>query len=214
MKRVFKLVMLVAGMVSMLSGSTDMYDQVEKMNKGLDGYIVGKTLNKEQQKLVTKNALESNTKYILKFLVDDNLIVAINKSNNRVLAINKRYVNIDQKEVQEMIGKFIYEFNEPTAMAHDKMVYWVYDKNGQKLSEDNLKKWKNTLKVKNTGLPLAKAVNTTTAENVDFNPYLSFKMNSTEAIMTELKEPKPLTVNILVSSDRLIQDTTGMMDIK
>ena len=213
MKRVFKLVMLVAGMVSMLSGSTDMYDQVEKMNKGLDGYIVGKTLNKEQQKLVTKNALESNTKYILKFLVDDNLIVAINKSNNRVLAINKRYVNIDQKEVQEMIGKFIYEFNEPTAMAHDKMVYWVYDKNGQKLSEDNLKKWKNTLKVKNTGLPLAKAVNTT-AENVDFNPYLSFKMNSTEAIMTELKEPKPLTVNILVSSDRLIQDTTGMMDIK
>jgi hypothetical protein len=205
--------MLVAGMVSMLSGSTDMYDQVEKMNKGLDGYIVGKTLNKEQQKLVTKNALESNTKYILKFLVDDNLIVAINKSNNRVLAINKRYVNIDQKEVQEMIGKFIYEFNEPTAMAHDKMVYWVYDKNGQKLSEDNLKKWKNTLKVKNTGLPLAKAVNTT-AENVDFNPYLSFKMNSTEAIMTELKEPKPLTVNILVSSDRLIQDTTGMMDIK
>jgi transcriptional regulator with PAS, ATPase and Fis domain len=205
--------MLVAGMVSMLSGSTDMYDQVEKMNKGLDGYIVGKTLSKEQQKLVTKNALESNTKYILKFLVDDNLIVAINKSNNRVLAINKRYVNIDQKEVQEMIGKFIYEFNEPTAMAHDKMVYWVYDKNGQKLSEDNLKKWKNTLKVKNTGLPLAKAVNTT-AENVDFNPYLSFKMNSTEAIMTELKEPKPLTVNILVSSDRLIQDTTGMIDIK
>lgn len=213
MKRVLKLVILVAGMVSMLSGSTNMYDQVEKMNKGLDGYIVGKTLNKEQQKLVLKNPLDSNTKYILKFLVDDNLIVAINKSNNRVLAVNKRYVNIDQKEVQEMISKFIYEFNEPTAMAHDKMVYWIYDKNGEKLSEDNLKKWKESLKVRNTGLPLAKAVNTT-GQDVDFNPYLTFKMNSTEGIMSELKEPKPSTVNILVSSDRLIQDTTGMIDIK
>lgn len=212
MKRVFKLAMLVAGIVSVLSGS-NMYNQVEKMNKGLDGYIVGKILTKEQQKLITKNALASNNKHILKFLVDDNLIIAINKSNNRVLVINKRYVNIDQKAVKEMISKFIYEFNEPTAMAHDKMVYWVYDKNGKKLSEDDLKKWKNTLKVKNTGLPLAKAVNTTT-ENVDFNPYLSFKMNSTEGIMTELKEPKPSTVNILVSSDRLIQDTTGMIDIK
>lgn len=213
MKKVFKLVFVVVGLMSILNGSPLVYDQVENLNKGLDGYIVGKVLTVEQQKLVLKNTLPSNNKNIAKFLVNDNLVVAINKNNNRVLVINKRYSNIDQKEVQKMIGKFIFEFDEPTAMAHDKMVYWIYDENGEKLSEDDLKRWKDSLKVKNTGLPLAQAINTID-NGVEFNPYISFKMNSTEAIMTKLKEPKPSTVNIIVSSDKLIQDTTGMVDIK
>jgi len=213
MKSIFKVVVLITSVVSMLSGSTDLYNQVEKMNKGLDGYIVGKALTAKQQKSITKNSIASNNKNIFKFLVNDDLVIAINKNNNRVIAINKRYKSLAQEDVKKMIGEFIFKYDEPTAMAHDKMVYWVYDKDGTKLSENDLKKWKNSLKVKNTGLPLAQAIHAT-GEKIDFNPYLSLKMNSTEAIMTELKEPKQSTVNIIVSSDRLIQDTTGMTDIK
>lgn len=213
MRKSVRLALLIAGMVSMLSGSTDIYKDVEKMDIGLDGYIIGKALTNEQKKLITKNSLASNNKHIVKFLVNDNLIIAVNKGNNKVLVINKRYKDIDQKEIQKMIGKFIFKFDEPTAMAHDKMVYWIYDKDGKKLSENDLKKWKDSLKVKNTGLPLAQAIKTT-GKDIDFNPYLSFKLNSTEAIMTKSKEQKSSTVNILVSSDRLIHDTTGMVDIK
>jgi transcriptional regulator with PAS, ATPase and Fis domain len=207
------LAILVAGMVSILSGSTDLYDTVAKINKGLDGYIVGKALTKDQQKLVEKNSLASSNKHILKFLANNNMVIAINKDNKRVLAINKRYKNMKQKDIQKMIGKFIFDFDEPTAMAHDKMVYWIYDRNGVKLNEDDLKKWKESIKAKNTGLPLAKAVNTE-SKNMDFNPYILFKMSSTELIMTKVKDPKPSTINIIVSSDKLIEDTTGIAQIK
>ena len=214
MKQISKIILFILCISLSLNASNKLYNTIEKMNKGIDGYIVGKVLNKVQEKLLNKNAVASNNKNILKFLANDDLMIVINKKNNKVLAINKRYTNISQKEVKKMISKFIFKFDEPTAMAHNKMVYWIYDKDGNKLSSDDLKNFKNDLKIRNSNMTLAKAINLKDKKTKKFNPYLSFKMNSSEAIMTKEKKTKASNINILISSNVLIKDATGMVALK
>lgn len=122
------------------------FEDVASINKGVDGYIVGKALNQEQQKLLETKGLKSDNPNVKKFLATDDLLIAINAKNLKVLAINKRFQQIKQDEVQSLIGGMIHDHEEPTAMAHDKMLYWIYDHKGVKFSEDDLQKWKDSLK--------------------------------------------------------------------
>jgi hypothetical protein len=209
MKSLLKLVIFVFTIVSVLSGSEQVYSKIENMNKGLDGYVVGKMLNDEQKELLIKNFIKSNEFNIAKFLVGDDLIVAIDKSNNVVIALNKRYKKVEQKELQKMIGEYIFKYDEPTVMAHDKMVYWVYDKDNKKLSEDDLDKWKDSLKGKSVSGTLVDVLKSKDKKS-EFNPYVSIKFNSTEPIMAKIEKPKASMVNILISSNILIQKATGM----
>ncbi len=214
MKQISKIILFILCISLSLNASNKLYNTIEKMNKGIDGYIVGKVLNKVQEKLLNKNAVASNNKNILKFLANDDLMIVINKKNNKVLAINKRYTKLPKKEVQKMISKFIFKLDEPTAMAHDKMLYWIYDKNGNKLSSDDLKNFKDDLKLKNSNITLAQAINMKKEKTKKFNPYLSFKMNSSEVIMTKDKKSKMSNINILISSNVLIKNATGMVALK
>ena len=205
-----KLVLLI-GFIALLQGSTNVYKEVEQINKGLDGYIIGKKLTPTQELIAKKNTLKSNNDKVVKFLVNKNMVVVVNKSNRKVLAINKRLQNMKQKDIKKLLGDYIYDYDEPTAMAHDKMVYWIYDEHGKKLTEDDLKAWKNSLVVKRSQTKtLAEAVKVK-GKKVDFNPYVSIKLSSTSPIMTKQKNPKVATVNIIVSSDKLIQETTGVV---
>ena len=211
MKILSKLLILSSIGATILSANTaDLYAQIASMKKGTDGYIVGAILTKEQEAKIEANKVKSTNPKIIKFLDGNDLLIAINSTNKRVLAINKRYNQIDQKSVKGMIGNLIHDFDEPTAMAHDKMIYWIFDEKGKKLSEEDLKAWKDSINGKiQPGMALAEAVNLK-KKDVDFNPYVSVKLQSDQPMMSEGEEVKPANAYLMISSDKLIKSTTGM----
>lgn len=185
------------------------FEDVASLNKGTDGYIIGHELSDTQKSLMKQKFLPSDNGKIVKFLASDDVVVAVNKTNNKVLAINKRYSKVEQKKVQSLVSEMIYNYDEPTAMAHDKMVYWVFDKQGAKVSEDDIKAWKDSLKVKVDTLPLAEAIKVAkpNKKKVEFDPYVSIKLSSSDPIMTKLTEPKPFDAYVMISSEKLIEET-------
>ena len=211
---------MVSGLLLLgMSLQAGVFEDVEKINKGLDGYIIGKVLSGDQMKIMDKKGLKSDNPNVGKFLASDDLLIAYNSKNNRVLAINKRYNKIEQVAVKSLISDLIHDHDEPTAMAHDKMIYWIYDDKGEKLTEEDLKTWKKSLKketpkAKSLADFVQKGMDTNTSKKVEskkevkFNPYLSIKLSSDQPIMTKQKEPKPANVYLMISSDKLISTTT------
>ncbi|MCD4757075.1 MAG: hypothetical protein K8R39_02305 [Arcobacteraceae bacterium] len=202
MKAIVKVLLVVSIFGTGLLSANGIYEKVENMKKGVDGYILGSTLKKEQQ----NNSIPSDNDKVKKYLVNNDLLIAINVKNNKILAINKRFNAVKQLEIKSMIGSLIHDYDEPTAMAHDKMIYWVYDKNGKKLTEDDLKNWKDSLKVAKTKLPLVEAIKVDTKQ-VDFDPYISIKMTSDQPMMSKVEDEKLANVYLMVSSEKLIQNT-------
>ena len=205
----FKLLLIVAVAVSFTHAKSDMYKTIESINKGLDGYVIGKELTAAQKKLSGKNILKSTNSHIKRFLANDNLLIAINAENNKVLAINKKLSNLNKNNIKALIAEYIHKFEEPTAMAHDKMIYWVYNKEGQKIAEDELKQYKDSLKVKAKSVSLAQAVNMDT-KKVDFDPYVSVKLTSDKGLMSKAKEEEIANAYIMISSDKLISKILGI----
>lgn len=205
MKILSKLLILSSIGATVLSANVnDLYTKIANMKKGTDGYIIGKVLTKEQEAKVEANMIKSSYPKIINFLDGKDLLISINKKNKRVLIINKRYQNMDQASIKGMLGNMIHDFDEPTAMAHDKMVYWVFDENGDKLTEDDLKAWKDNISGKATsGMALAEAVNLK-KKKVNFNPFVSVKLQSDQPIMSEVKETKLANPYLLIKSDKLI----------
>ncbi len=201
MKAIVKVLLVVSIFGTGLLSANGIYEKVENMKKGVDGYILGSTLKKEQQ----NNSIPSDNDKVKKYLVNNDLLIAINVKNNKILAINKRFNAVKQLEIKSMIGSLIHDYDEPTAMAHDKMIYWVYDKNGKKLTEDDLKNWKDSLKVAKTKLPLVEAIKVDTKQ-VDFDPYISIKMTSDQPMMSKVEDEKLANVYLMVSSEKLIQN--------
>jgi len=202
MKAIVKVLLVVSIFGTGLLSANGIYEKVENMKKGVDGYILGSTLKKEQQ----NNSIPSDNDKVKKYLVNNDLLIAINVKNNKILAINKRFNAVKQLEIKSMIGSLIHDYDEPTAMAHDKIIYWVYDKNGKKLTEDDLKNWKDSLKVAKTKLPLVEAIKVDTKQ-VDFDPYISIKMTSDQPMMSKVEDEKLANVYLMVSSEKLIQNT-------
>lgn len=217
MKLLSKILMSLAiGATILSANASSIYEQIEKMQKGIDGYIVGKALTSEQQKIAVKGMITSTDPTVAKFLDGENLLIAINAKNKKVLAINKRFNQATSEDIKGMIANMIHDYDEPTAMAHNKMIYWVFNKDGEKLSEDDLKNWKDAIKGKtNPNMPLAQAVNIE-KKNVDFNPYISIKLQSDQPMMGEIKEEDKkkeielANAYLMISSDKLIKSTTGM----
>lgn len=210
MKVLNRLVLFIVVGVSVLSANAaSIYSEIEKIDKGVDGYTLGKELSTDQKELLVKNGIKSDNPNVSKFLVGKDLLIAINSSNNKVIAINKRYNQIQKESIKSMIGSLIHDYDEPTAMAHDKMIYWIYDSNGEKLSEDDLKLWKDSLKVKSKSATLSDVLKKGIGTNdVEFEPYISVKLSSDQPMMSKVEEEKLANVYLMISSDKLITSTT------
>lgn len=218
MKIVSKVLMSLAIGATVLSANTStVFEKIESMKKGIDGYIIGKALTSEQQKNATENMLASTNPSVMKFLDGKDLLIAVNSKNKKVLAINKRFNQATPEQIKGIIAHLIHDYDEPTAMAHNKLVYWIFDKDGEKLTDEDMKQWKDALlDKKDPSMPLAEAVNKE-KKDVDFNPYISIKLQSDQPMMgeeinkdIEKKDAKLANAYLMISSDKLIKSTTGM----
>ena len=211
------LLMFVCSLFMASSIQADIFNDVENINKGIDGYVIGKSLTEPQKQLLETKGLKSDNPNVKKFLANDDLLIAINAKNLKVLAINKRYSKIEQNDVKGLIGNLIHDYDEPTAMAHDKMIYWIFDDKGVKFSEDDIKKWKDSVKKDNmrNSNSLADFINKENTQTnksddkkVEFNPYISVKLSSDQPMMGKQEDPKLANVYLMISSDKLITTTT------
>lgn len=116
--------------------------EVEALQLGFGDYVLCRTLTNKQKEVARKHPVAKALAGTYKFQ-DGEVFVVANKKTDMVLGIYKEQSRASRGEVQTMIGDLMLRFAEPTAMAHDKMIYWAYDKNG-KISEELFERSKQT----------------------------------------------------------------------
>jgi hypothetical protein len=107
-----------------------LFDQVEKLKIERHGYVLGAVLNQEQMKTAASNPIAASSPDTFKFK-DKNLNIVAQKTSNRVLVIYEQFEDATQQKIQNMVGDLYMNFDDPTVLAHDKVVYWAYTKKGK-----------------------------------------------------------------------------------
>lgn len=127
------IVVLLAGLFSGLAAAgelEDLFSRVERLNIGRHGYVLGAVLNSGQLKTAAQNPLDAGVKDTFKFK-DGTLHVVAQKTTNRVLVIYEQWEAATRKTLQDLIGDLYLNFDDPTVLAHDKVIYWAYTKEGK-----------------------------------------------------------------------------------
>lgn len=107
-----------------------LFKQVEKLKLERQGYVLGAKLNKAQLETARSHPMEAGTKDTFKFQ-DNNLFVVAHKGSNRVLVIYEQIKDAGQQKVQSLVGDLYLTFDDPTVMAHGKIIYWAWAKKGK-----------------------------------------------------------------------------------
>ena len=142
--------------------------EVQTLKLGFDNYLLGYELNAEQKKIAERHPLPvaESKKWTYKFQ-DKEIFVVADKKTNIILGIYKEQEKASRSDVKAMVGDLMMHFYEPTLMAHDKMIYWAYDKKGK----------------------ISQALFVIAKETGDLETLATVKFSSTEPIFREQKKP-------------------------
>jgi hypothetical protein len=113
--------------VSSAQEQDQLFNQVEKLKIQRQGYVLGAPLTKAQQAIATNNPLAAVSKKVFKFR-DKNLNIVADKKTFRVLVMYEQFEKLSQSQVQEKVGELFMAYEDPTILAHDKVVYWAWGK--------------------------------------------------------------------------------------
>jgi len=118
-------------------GATEMKrlgEEVAALQLGLGDYFIGQILNAEKKEVAKKNVIHKTLDGSYKFQ-DGDIFVVADKKTDMVIGIYKQNTEASREDVKEMVGELMLQFQEPTTMAHDKLIYWAFGKDGR-ISED------------------------------------------------------------------------------
>ncbi|WP_300455875.1 hypothetical protein [Desulfobacula sp.] len=107
-----------------------LFERVEALNIQRQGYVLGAVLNPEQLKTASANPMDAAAPDTVKFK-DQNLVVVAQKSTHRILILYEEFETLTQPEIQDLIGDLYLQFDDPTVLAHDRVVYWAYGEKGK-----------------------------------------------------------------------------------
>ena len=119
---------------------SNLLGQVETLDISREGYTLGKKLTEGQRAIALKHRVEAANPWTFKFK-DGDLYVVADKATDRVVILYERYEATTIKQVQALVGSLSLDFGDPTVMAHDKIIYWVFDPEG-KLTREQYEKAK------------------------------------------------------------------------
>jgi len=105
-------------------------DQVELLNIHRHGYVLGGVLTPAQKKTAASNPVEAASEETYKFK-DKNLYVVVQKKSHRVVILYEQFEAATQDKIQDLIGDLYLNFDDPTVLAHDKVVYWAWGTEGK-----------------------------------------------------------------------------------
>ncbi len=115
--------------------------EIIKLDIGLEEYRIGKRLTEKQLKKANENSIKNRYQGTMKFKDGDVGVVA-DASTKNILALYLENKDADKDQTKNMVGTLMMAFGQPTTMAHEKIVYWAYNKNGL-ISEDEHSKAKS-----------------------------------------------------------------------
>ena len=113
----------------------NLFEQVERLKLERSGYVLGAVLNNGQMKIAAANPVDITSKDTFKFK-DKNLYVVVQKTSNRVLVMYEQFEAASQQKIQSLIGDLYMSFDDPTVLAHDKVIYWAYKGKGKITSKE------------------------------------------------------------------------------
>lgn len=108
--------------------------EVAELKLGFNDYILGDKLSSEQKSNGMKHAIPKSLAGTYKFQDGDIFVIAAEDSDI-VLGMYKEYDDTDPEQLKKLVGTLMFDYGEPTATAHDKLIYWTYNSNG-KISQD------------------------------------------------------------------------------
>lgn len=156
--------------------------EVASLELGMNGYTIGTKLSAEQKKISSTHLLNDAYEGTYKFS-DGELNIVVAQQDDTVLALYQRNEGAGVDQTRKMISGLMGMYGEPTAMAHDKLIYWAYNGAG-KIPEES---YENSRK-----------------EGAKLEVLATVKFNSTFSIADEnTAEQENGTIYFIISSDRL-----------
>ncbi len=123
---------------------------VVSLKLGMEGYVIGEQLNAAQKKIALQHPAEGAYEGTYK-IVDNGLYVVVDKATDRVLALYKRNKEADKNQLKEMVVELMGLFGAPTTMAHDKILYWAFNRHGA-VSEEDFNRAKEAMQTPELGI--------------------------------------------------------------
>lgn len=158
--------------------------KVAGLGLGFGDYVLGKQLSESQKKVAEEHRVEKALEGTYKFM-DGELFVIASIFNDTVIGMYKRYQEVPVDTLKSVIGSLMLEHGEPTAMAHDKMIYWTYSEAG-KIEQDQFDFQRDSGGIKSL---------------------VTVKFSSTEPIVEEQKPEadgeRKLSAYVMITSDPL-----------
>jgi len=183
--RIFIVVVLLFPGLARADDLNNLFAKVEKLKIERHGYVLGAALNKGQMKVAAANSVDASSKDTFKFK-DKNIFVVAEKTSNRVLVIYEQFKDASQQKIQGLVGDLYMNFDDPTVLAHDKVVYWAYTKKGKVTTQE---------------------FDTARQNKKKLDILATVKFISDINIMEKIKESEPATgqVYYIISSDPILK---------
>jgi len=158
-----------------------MAGEVAKLKIGMGEYILGENLTDNQKAIARSNPIEKSLPGTYKFRDKDIFIVAVSEEDISI-GIYKVYPECTMDDIKKIVGNLMLDYGEPTTTAHDKIIYWNYNKKG-KISRDVFDFEKTS----------------------GIDPLGTIKFSSSEGIDAEqsAENPTPISAYLMITSDPL-----------
>lgn len=104
-------------------------EDIAALKLGFGDYILGHKLTEQQKKTAKKNTIKKTIKGSYKFQDNETFIIASSKTD-MVIGLYRENPTATQQDIQNMVGELMMQFEEPTKMAHNKLLYWAFGKDG------------------------------------------------------------------------------------
>lgn len=177
----------------------ELQSSVANLKLGLGKYILATQLTADQVIFASKNKVDKAYQGTYKFR-DGDIFVVVDTSTDMILALYKKEDNAAKSQMKAMVSELMDTFGEPTTMAHEKMIYWVYSRQGK--IEDELY---NKARKAGTTSELGIIASVKFSSSVDITPDSQIGSDDVQ----EKSEPAKSTIYFILTSDPLIKRFMG-----
>ena len=176
--------------------SGSLLDDIVALKLGLAGYVIGKKIGPDQKEIAEKHPVEGAYEGTYKFS-DNDLYVVVDTNTDRVLALYKQEKKADKNRLKTMVVELMDQFGAPTTMAHEKIVYWAFNRHGAVSDED----FDQAKKIKQTAdLDIIATVKLNSEMEITPDP----KENEESA--EDTKAPATGSIYFIITSDPLVKE--------
>lgn len=194
----------------LLFGRSELFEIVEKVGVGMQEYTLGALLNSRQKAIAKMNPEKANVAGTYKFQ-DDSLHIVADIESDRVILIYKMYDAVDRSKMQKTLSDAIGEFEEPTIVSHDTIIYWFYHEDAHKMTPDEFESWRNRIYERDDALSAKSSL----VDVLKSGLPKSSKEPLQRLITVKLQSDRPFSskgpyvdasVYLMISSERLIRE--------